>query len=321
MADEPQDRDAQIAALLRKPEFPRSQRYEPAFLLDNQMGPNALWLLEWLCQALPLEAGMRVLDLGCGRAMTSVFLARERGVRVWAADGTSEPVVLRGHDGALTGVAWTPDGRSVVSSSQYDATVRLWPADGRGAPRVLSVDAPVFRARPSPDARLLAVPEEDGALRLFRLSDLVELPPFPARPDALAAAAFSADGARLALASKDGSVRVLASDGTGEQLVLRGHASGVVHAAFSPDGAELATASWDGTVRIWTADWARLVARLRAATTACLPVSHRIQVLGESAREAQARNGDCQRAHGRPPVPPQPPAAARAPGPPGERKG
>ena len=27
-----------------------------------------------------------MLDLGCGRAMTSVFLAREYGVRVWAAD-------------------------------------------------------------------------------------------------------------------------------------------------------------------------------------------------------------------------------------------
>jgi SAM-dependent methyltransferase len=86
MEGEQQDRYARAADLLRKPEFPRSQRHEPAFLLDNQMGPNAVWLLEWLCQALPLEAGMRVLDLGCGRAMTSVFLAREFGVRVWAAD-------------------------------------------------------------------------------------------------------------------------------------------------------------------------------------------------------------------------------------------
>src|SRR3954464_7506822 len=47
---------------------------------------NALWLIEWLCEALDLRPGMRVLDLGCGRAMSSVFLRREFGVQVWATD-------------------------------------------------------------------------------------------------------------------------------------------------------------------------------------------------------------------------------------------
>jgi SAM-dependent methyltransferase len=75
-----------MTTLLAKPEFPRSSGYDPAWMLDNQMGPNALWLAEWLCQGLPMEAGMRVLDLGCGRAMSSVFLARDFGARVWAAD-------------------------------------------------------------------------------------------------------------------------------------------------------------------------------------------------------------------------------------------
>jgi cyclopropane fatty-acyl-phospholipid synthase-like methyltransferase len=75
-----------VDSLLRKPEFPLSAGYERDWLLDNQMGPNAVWLLEWLLPALDLAPGMRVLDLGCGRAMTSVFLAREKAVRVWAAD-------------------------------------------------------------------------------------------------------------------------------------------------------------------------------------------------------------------------------------------
>lgn len=73
-------------ALLHVPRFPRSSRYDPFWVLENQMGPNALWLLEWLTEELCLEPGMRVLDLGCGRAMTSVWLARELGVKVWAAD-------------------------------------------------------------------------------------------------------------------------------------------------------------------------------------------------------------------------------------------
>jgi cyclopropane fatty-acyl-phospholipid synthase-like methyltransferase len=73
-------------SLLKKPEFPRSAKYDPAWMMDHQMGPNALWLMEWLCEALELKPGMRVLDLGCGKAISSIFLAREFGVRVYAAD-------------------------------------------------------------------------------------------------------------------------------------------------------------------------------------------------------------------------------------------
>lgn len=77
--------------LLSRPEFPRSSRYDAAWMVENQMGPNALWLLEWLCERLPLSVGMRVLDLGCGRAMTSVFLAKELDVRVTAVDLWMDP--------------------------------------------------------------------------------------------------------------------------------------------------------------------------------------------------------------------------------------
>jgi cyclopropane fatty-acyl-phospholipid synthase-like methyltransferase len=49
-------------------------------------GANPLWLAEWLADALELRPGMRVLDLGCGRALSSIFLNREFGVQVWATD-------------------------------------------------------------------------------------------------------------------------------------------------------------------------------------------------------------------------------------------
>jgi SAM-dependent methyltransferase len=76
----------EVTQLLDKPEFPRSKGYDAEWMLDNQMGPNAVWLMEWLCEGLSLEKGQRVLDLGCGKAMTSVFLAKELGVSVHAAD-------------------------------------------------------------------------------------------------------------------------------------------------------------------------------------------------------------------------------------------
>jgi cyclopropane fatty-acyl-phospholipid synthase-like methyltransferase len=67
--------------------FPRSSTYHPEWVTANVSGgANPLWLTEWLAGALGLRPGMRVLDLGCGRAASSIFLRREFGVQVWAAD-------------------------------------------------------------------------------------------------------------------------------------------------------------------------------------------------------------------------------------------
>jgi SAM-dependent methyltransferase len=75
-----------IDELARPDRYPRSSRYDPAWLLDLDMGPNPLWLLEDLARDLDLRPGMQVLDLGSGKGATSVFLAREYGVQVVAAD-------------------------------------------------------------------------------------------------------------------------------------------------------------------------------------------------------------------------------------------
>lgn len=72
---------------LRVERFPRASQYHPDWVIAGMGSPsNALWLTEWLCEALDLQPGMRVLDLGCGRAISSIFLRREFGVQVWAAD-------------------------------------------------------------------------------------------------------------------------------------------------------------------------------------------------------------------------------------------
>lgn len=66
--------------------FPRASKYDPEWLKANMMGPNAAYLLERLSEHMDFHKGMRVLDLGCGMGITSVFLAREFGVKVWATD-------------------------------------------------------------------------------------------------------------------------------------------------------------------------------------------------------------------------------------------
>jgi SAM-dependent methyltransferase len=72
--------------LLKNDRFPRSAKYDPEWVLEGWMGPNVLWLTEWLCEKMELKPGMRVLDMGCGKALSSTFLAKEYGVQVWAND-------------------------------------------------------------------------------------------------------------------------------------------------------------------------------------------------------------------------------------------
>ncbi|MEZ5216161.1 MAG: methyltransferase domain-containing protein [Ilumatobacteraceae bacterium] len=71
---------------LQHERYTRSNGYDPAWVTANQMGPNALWLTESLTEIMTIEPGMKVLDLGCGRAMSSIFLAREFGASAWATD-------------------------------------------------------------------------------------------------------------------------------------------------------------------------------------------------------------------------------------------
>mgnify|MGYP001025863045 CR=1 FL=1 len=75
-----------LSKALTLEQFPRSSAYDPHWVLDNLMGPNVLWLTEALCQEMELKSGMRVLDMGCGRAISSIFLAKEFDVQVWATD-------------------------------------------------------------------------------------------------------------------------------------------------------------------------------------------------------------------------------------------
>ncbi len=75
-----------LVEMLKNERFPLSAKYDAQWIVENSMGPHPLWLTEWLCEEMDLKPGMRVLDMGCGKAITSIFLAQEYGVQVWAND-------------------------------------------------------------------------------------------------------------------------------------------------------------------------------------------------------------------------------------------
>lgn len=52
-------------------------KYGKFFEENKMLGPNAMWLIEILCEKMELKPGMCVLDMGCGMGLTSIFLAND----------------------------------------------------------------------------------------------------------------------------------------------------------------------------------------------------------------------------------------------------
>ncbi|OGV45092.1 MAG: methyltransferase [Lentisphaerae bacterium GWF2_44_16] len=71
--------------------YPKSKSYNTPELLSKIMGPHPVKLTEELLLNHRIPAGATVLDLGSGQGLSSIFLAKEYGFKVYAGDLWSDP--------------------------------------------------------------------------------------------------------------------------------------------------------------------------------------------------------------------------------------
>lgn len=64
----------------------KSNKYKEFFSSKFMMGPNSLRLLDELTDKYSIGDDKRVLDLGCGTGITSMFVAKETNSQVFAVD-------------------------------------------------------------------------------------------------------------------------------------------------------------------------------------------------------------------------------------------
>jgi polar amino acid transport system permease protein len=185
--------------------------------------------------------------------------------------------ILSGHKAPVIRVAFTPDGKTLISVSS-DGEVRRWEAStasGNPGQVVLQVGEPVVHAALSADRSLLAVIGGDGTIQVWDL----------ASGQKAQSIAPTAGGGRAIALSDDGTL-VAASDGVDIQVwavesgaqvqkmvgycdddayatveaceqagaTWLGHTQEVTALAFSPDNQLLASGSADTTVLFWNVE-------------------------------------------------------------------
>ena len=175
-------------------------------------------------------------------------------IKLWDAATGRELLTLAGHTGWVMGLAFSPDGKSLASTS-LDGTVKIWSiAPGN---ETVSVSSPVTgyltRVAYDPDGRVFATNGGDGSATVWSVKTGEARLTVKGHDLDVLNLAFSPDGSRFATGSLDGST-IIWDVATGKKLfTLTGHEFGVRDIAFSPDKKLIATGGFDGTAKVWDA--------------------------------------------------------------------
>ncbi len=193
-------------------------------------------------------------------------------VRVWETATGKLVRHLEATEGYVWAVAFSPDGKSLVTSESPrgdDALVHIWDlATGELERSIrLSNSYGVFALAFSPDSHLIATGGADAIIRYWDVDTGIPVSTSIGHGKTVTSLAFSPDGTQLVSGSSDWTVKLWDVESGNNIRTFSGHTDAVNAVAFTPDGSHVVSASSDSSVRIWNIE-DRSSRELRAGTSA-----------------------------------------------------
>ncbi|MBR8828045.1 MAG: AAA-like domain-containing protein [Gomphosphaeria aponina SAG 52.96 = DSM 107014] len=158
---------------------------------------------------------------------------------------------LEGHQGIVTSVSYSPDGKTIASGSE-DGKILLWRKNGTLLTTLSGHTGEVNSVVFSPDGKIIASGSLDHTVRLWK-RDGSWLTTLMGHGGKVNSVVFSPDGKIIASGSEDGTVKLWELDGT-LITTFTEHRWGISSLGFSPKGEILASGGWEGTVTLWKLD-------------------------------------------------------------------
>ncbi|MDP6636568.1 MAG: hypothetical protein QGG42_16845 [Phycisphaerae bacterium] len=170
-----------------------------------------------------------------------------------AAGKAPKVATLTGHASHVCSVAFSPDGKLLVSGGS-DNTVKIWDVATRCPLGSLSGHTGSVRSVAfSPDGKRIASASYDKTVRVWDVATGRKISILRGHDDQVNSVVFSSDGKRITAGSWAVVKTWEASSGR-DLASFRAHKSAVWSVAFSPDGKRFASASRDKTVKIWSSN-------------------------------------------------------------------
>jgi WD40 repeat protein len=158
---------------------------------------------------------------------------------------------FNGHDELVTSVAFSMDGKNIVSSS-WDKTLKLWETEsGRLVRTFEGHKDSVFSVAFSPDGKNIVSSSRDEPLKLWETESGQPIRTFEGHKDIVDSVAFSPDGRYIVSGSDDKTIKLWETESGRLIRTFEGHEHPVRSVAFSPDGRHIVSGSYDNTLKLW----------------------------------------------------------------------